>query len=402
MKRYFLIIDWKKIRINILEDSKSNYKKKLSKLKEKYHWHINEMRFNEEIKSMIAKSKKKITESDIRLLVNSIKEALSVWASPSSVKELFLETYKDDKDINPIFIVLLLSWHSIIDILKQLEFPKKEIYIETLESWKQYEKMYDDIMKIERLTDMEEKLKKNIQKTIIFWVVMMTLAFGLTIWFKLILLPKIHWFITQISTNVWDWVGAGWPSLSTILINIISIVVISIYTILILLFLLKWLFPKLFYKIMLRVPLFWEIIRLQNDIYIYMLYSFNNTKATEFENKLKKFFSSYVDFKVYQYNDIPHLVQKTFYAVQKELGTSAFHIRVYSFLKTVVKDPNPDRLITLKIVRYYETIEEKTNTIKSFVQNAVLTLIGLIIWTLAITLFSTIKETQTQIQQMQR
>jgi len=402
MINYFLAINKWKVEVFKLDDSKPNYQKKLDKLQEKYK-DIRQILVDEETKQILKKHRK-ITKDDVKYLLKKIVKTLAANDNFENVQHLFLANYKRDRKMNPIFVILMRST-SIYEILKMLDFPRKQIILEILGSQKSNKAKYEDIKKIDKISYIEEQMTKKIQTIVTMWVSMLIVVAGVVWWLKFKLAPKIAEFLSNIQQSLWlQWWVHSEPLISVVANNffIVWIVFLGIVGFVLLL---KILYKKYFFIILYKLPLISSLLRIENNISLLMLYTFYKTNPHKFVDSLKKQFWEFVDEKRFNwenYNSIPDIVDKLHLYFQKNLGIEIYDLDIKSDLERYWQISNADELVSEDIERYFDDLLELTAKIMKMMTNIIIMLVWLVVGIVFVSLILTLREVPDQIEKMKQ
>jgi len=401
MKRYYLSINKRNVEIFTLDDSKTNFFKKLEKLKSKYN-SIQELTLDDETKEIISKNKwLKIKPKHIKYLLYAIAKKLWTNDLADNVKNTFLKTYKKNPEINPILVLLFKSNMTVVDILKLLDFPNKDIIIEILQSQKDNKQKYEDIKRIQEIEYMTTKMKEKIQSILSFWVMMILVVIWIGIWFKIYLVPKVISFMQVNASAMWM---TNKTSGSNLMVSIIAndflYAVWILLTIIIIFWLIRLFSKQTFFGFMLKTPFVWPLIRKQYNINILMLYSFYNTNANEFYNKLKQMFP-YLNLDFY-WADIPELVSKTFEKSEEQFfWASVFNIDIVDTIETLSAVSRPDEQIKMEIDMYVTDLSEYVAKIQKIMVWIITGIVAISVFAITYALVSVMTGLPQQLKKMQ-
>lgn len=379
MKRYFLGIDEKSnIEIFILDDSKANFEKKLEKRKKRYST-VQEITVDSETLHILNNlKKKKIDKKDIEFFLQNIANKLAVNDLPDNIKRTFLKTYKENKKINPIFILFFKSNLSVVDILKKLDFPNKWIIIEILTSDKTNKEKYDYFKRVQEIYYMKKELEKKVWGVAKFSGFMFMGISLLAIGFKFLLAPKMIEFTWKLLETMWKSSSGGWTLLIELASNYFFYFIIWVISLIILLLLIKIFSKKLFLQIVLNTPKIWDIIRKQNSINILMLYSFYYNNSNKFFEKFKEHFNMLP--MPISWIDIPDLISKTYSISKEEFRQPIYEIEVVDIIDTLSSTSTPDEMIKKHIQLYMNNLSEDIDVIAWTIKKASILVIWLLIW----------------------
>ena len=401
MKRYYLSINKGNVEIFNLDDSKNNFFKRLEKLKTKYK-SIQELTLDDETKEIISKYRwLKIKPQHIKYLLYAVTKKLWTNDLADNVKNTFLKTYKKNPEINPILVLLFKSNKTIVDILRLLDFPNKNIIIEILQSQKDNKQKYEDIKRIQEIEYMTNKMKNKISSIISFWVMMIIAVIWIGIGFKIYLVPKVISFMAVNASAMGMTNDVSGNNLTiSIISNYFFIWVIILISIVLMLWAIRLISKKTFFWLMLKLPAVWPLIRKQNNINILMLYSFYNTNANEFYNKLKQQYPN-LDLDFY-WADIAELVSKTFNKSEEQFfWASIFDINIVDTIETLSSVSNPDKQIKMEIDMYVDDLQEYIAKIQKIMFWIIMTIVVVSVFSIMYALFSVMTELPAQMKKMQ-
>ncbi len=401
MKRYYLSINKGNVEIFNLDDSKNNFFKRLEKLKTKYK-SIQELTLDDETKEIISKYRwLKIKPQHIKYLLYAVTKKLWTNDLADNVKNTFLKTYKKNPEINPILVLLFKSNKTIVDILRLLDFPNKNIIIEILQSQKDNKQKYEDIKRIQEIEYMTNKMKNKISSIISFWVMMIIAVIWIGIGFKIYLVPKVISFMAVNASAMGMTNDVSGNNLTiSIISNYFFIWVIILISIVLMLWAIRLISKKTFFWLMLKLPAVWPLIRKQNNINILMLYSFYNTNANEFYNKLKQQYPN-LDLDFY-WADIAELVSKTFNKSEEQFfWASIFDINIVDTIETLSSVSNPDKQIKMEIDMYVDDLQEYVAKIQKIMFWIIMTIVVVSVFSIMYALFSVMTELPAQMKKMQ-
>ncbi len=248
---------------------------------------------------------------------------------------------------------------------------------------------------------MTDKMKKKISTIASFGTMMLIATIWIGIAFKLFLVPRVVSFMEINIRSLWWTTPVDGNSLMvSIIANYFFYGVIILISTLFIIWLVYLFAKKTFYWIILKAPAVWNLIRKQNNIQILMLYSFYNTNANEFYNKLKQLFP-YLNLDFY-WADVPELISKTFEESEKQFfWASIFDINIVDTIETLSSVSKPDEQIKMEIDMYVDDLEEYVAKIQKIMFWIIMAIVSISVFSIMWWLFSIMTELPQRMKEMQ-